>query len=252
MATPATTNAITPTFNFSQLDESLKTSPDADLGSLLTALAQIPAPQTDKTAVKKVAPAVAEQLTEELAQVVKNLPSTFNQVAVPSTRRMLKKAELAAFTEEKLRIAAAKKVLDTREKQLNEAAAIHFDVEAEKSGLAKPGETPVDKHGHYLVGGSSKELRQAAQVDGCESFFVREKSADRVNLDMGLLVDALQKGEITRDEFLALTSPVKDRFLDEAKIRRNLLSKARRKRTQEIITKISVVTPGTLSIKLRK
>lgn len=243
---------IVPTYNFDELEISLKTSPDATLGSLLTQLATIPAPAQEKVPEKKVGLTEIEAINEEMQRSSKALAEVFGKTSLPATRRALRNVELDKFLAEKLEIAAAKKALDAREKQIGDAVATHFDVVAEKSGAAKPGKTPVDQHGHYLIGGSSKDLRQEARTPGASQFFAREKSKDTVEPSIAKLQELLDAKEITRAEFLSLTSPVTTRVINEAAFRRGLLSKTKRQRTQEILSRIGNVKRGALSLKIRK
>lgn len=248
----STAAELAPTYDFGQLEISLKSDPDSNLGSLLSALATIPVQRTEKPVVKKADPVAAEDLNQQMARSVEALPQVFGKTPLPATRRALRNNELAGYLREKEEIAAAKKALTKREELIKNAVSTHFDVVAEKSGAAKADETPVDKNGHYLIGGSSKEQRQEARTPGAETFFVREKSEDKVDLSIDMLLALYESKQITRAEFVGLTTEVSYRVIDETKVRQGLLSKARRERTQEIIRLISVVKYGTLSINTRK
>lgn len=250
MSTPTTD--LVPTIDFDKLTETLKSGKDTDLASLLTELAKIPAPPAEKPPVKKVDPAVTEALNAEMVRSMDVLPKVFGKTALPVNRRELRNSELAGYLSEREEIAAAKKLLTKREELIKNAVSDHFDVVAEKAGVAKAGETPVDKNGHYLIGGSGKGQRQEARIPGSDTFFVREKSKDSVVPSFEKLFDLYEKGEVTREEFLSLTRSESYRVLDQTKIRAGLLSKARLERTQEILSKISVVKYGTPSINVRK
>lgn len=250
----AATAELAPTYDFEKLTSSLQADPGADLGTLLNQLAQIPAPAVaDKPVVKKKADPVAEEhLNSELTRAVQALSQVFGKVTLPANPRVLRNSELADLVDETEEIAAAIKALKTRDDKIKNAVSGHFDVTAERAGKAKPGETPVDAKGHYLIGGSSAEQRLQAPVPGKEKFFVREKTKDSGGLSFEKLLAAYEEGKVTRAEYLAFTREVKARELDPSKFSRGLLSKARRKRTQEIMTMITRVTYGSNSVKLRK
>ncbi|MFD8654180.1 hypothetical protein [Streptomyces mirabilis] len=243
---------LVPTYDFDQLAVSLKTNPDSNLSTLLSELAKIPVQIFDKPVVKKVDPAAVETLNEQMARSVEALPKVFGKTPLPATRRELRNHELAGYLAERDEIAAAKKALAKREELIKDAVSTHFDVVAEKSGAAKDGETPVDKNGHYLIGGSSKAQRLEARLPGSENFFVREKGGDTVEPNFDKLLKLYEDKKITRKEFLDFTTEVSYRVLDESALRRGLLSKARMERTQEIIEMISVVRYGTNVITVRK
>ncbi|MCX4799533.1 hypothetical protein OG497_37390 [Streptomyces sp. NBC_01242] len=249
MTSPA---EIAPAYDFEKLTASLKADPSADLSALLTQLAQIPAQEIIKPVIKKDDPAEIETLNQEAARALTTLPEVFNKTPLPATRRELRNSELDSYRDEKKEIAALRKLLNQREEKINEAVSRHFDVTAEKAGKAKPEETPVDANGHYLIGGSSKELRQNAPTPSGGEHFVREKTKDSGGLDHNLLLAALEEKKITPAEYRAFTREVTIRELDPSKFSLGLLSKARRKRTQEIMTMITRVKYGTLSVKLRK
>lgn len=248
----STAAEIAPTYDFAQLTLSLRSSPDANLGTLLSELAKIPAPTIEQPVVKKADPVAAENLNGQLLRSVEALPKVFGKVNLPVSRRALNKVELAGLVNEKEEISAAKRALVKREALVTQAVSVHFDVVAERDGAATDGETPVDKNGHYLIGGSSAAQRQEARVPGIGGFFTREKSADKVDLSFEKLLVLYETGQISRKDFLGMTREVTHRVIDEGKIRRGLLSSTRRKHTQEIVRLIGVVTHGTLSINLRK
>lgn len=249
----AATTEIAPTYDFDKLAVSLKANPETDLASLLNELAKVPAPSiVDKPVVKKADPSATQALNEEMNRSVAALAKVFGKVALPATRRELRSHELTGFLTEQEELNAAKKVIEKRLGQIKDSVSDHFDVVVEKAGIAEPGKTPVDKNGHYLVGGSSKEKRLEARVPGAATCFVREKAEDKTSLSGALLLDLYESGKITRAEYLAVTTEVTSRVLDQSKLRAGLLSKARMARTQEIIEAITVVTYGNNSINVRK
>lgn len=248
----AAATELVPTYDFDKLALSLKANPDSNLASLLSELAQIPVQIFEKPVIKKVDPAAVETLNEQMTRSVEALPKIFGKTALPATRRELRNHELAGYLAERNEIAAAKKVLARREELIKGAVSVHFDVVAEKTGAAKDGTTPVDKNGHYLIGGSSRTQRQEARLPDSETFFVREKSGDTVEPSFEKLLQAYEEKKITRKEFLDLTSEVSHRVLDQGKLRKGLISKARRERTQQILEMITEVRYGTLSINVRK
>ncbi|MFI0967045.1 hypothetical protein ACH4S8_37525 [Streptomyces sp. NPDC021080] len=244
---------LVPTYDFEAVTKSLQADPGADLATLLNKLAQIPAPAaTDKPVVKKkVDPVAEENFKTEILRVTAILPEVVGKVTLPATPRVLRNTELAALIDESEQIGLALKALKAREDKIKNAVSGHFDVTAEKSGKAKPGETPVDDKGHYLIGGSSAEQRLEAPVPGKEKRFVREKSKGSSRLSFERLLAAYEEKQITKAEFLAFTREVTYRELDPAQFTKGLLSRARRERTQEIMTLISEASHGTNSVRLR-
>lgn len=246
MTSAATESAIVPTYDFSQAVALIEKDESLDLSEVLAKLATIPvaAPPAEK---KRVSKSTATRKIEEDRKALAVLPEAFGVVEEPSTRRQFTKAELQKVLDEKTAIAEGKKALTARESKLNEWISTHFDVYAEKLNLVDPTKTPKDAKGHYLIGAKGNRLEAA--VEGTDKILTREKEADKAPMSHELLLAAYEAGEISRTEYLAFTKT--ERVLDEKKIRSYLLSKAKRERTQEIITMITQFKPGKLSVHVR-
>ncbi|MGW9067882.1 hypothetical protein ACWGQT_00320 [Streptomyces yangpuensis] len=236
--------ALVPTYDFEKAAVALRQG-NQDLGQLLAELATIPAPkQQGSTAV-----AVMERLGESLMEAVTRLPVVFGRVKPPKVRRSLNKTELTKLALERNAIDTAIKALNERKAEIAEMVSQHFDVVAENTGLAKPGETLRDKKGHYLI--SSPGSREEAPLDGSGQFFTRERTSDRADFSESKLKKLYEDGTISRADYLACTEPVKGRQISEAKLRAMLVSPKRRDRAAKILRLISDVKRGTNSINLR-
>lgn len=229
-------------FDFSKVEIELSKDPNLNLSALLGELATLP-PVDPK---KRPKPSTAVELvTDSLMAAIQVIPKVFGQVK-PRGRRQLTKAELAELKAEKVEVDTAIKALEARKKEIHEMVSVHFDVVAER--LKRTSEqTPQNKDGHYLL--ASPGNPETALVPESDKHFTREKAKDTVTYSFTKLLDLYERGEITRTEYLGLTSQV--RAIDESKIKSALISKGRRQRTQWILDRIAVVKRGNLSIHLR-
>lgn len=220
-------------------------SSDRSLGEVLAALAAPTAP--DAKAATSAMP-VSGKMTPELQRALNALPEVFRAVKPPASRRALAQTDLA-------RLLDAKEVRDVLLKELKkwgeeekEMISTHFDVVAEKEKRAAK-KTPRDDKGHYQLATPGNpetvELQDRAQV------WSRERAGDTTILSQRLLDDAYAANKISRAEYLAVTTPVTGRVLDEEKVRKLLLSKAGRSRAQKVIKLIGEVKRGVISIHTR-
>jgi hypothetical protein len=242
----AKTTEIVPTFDFDKAVVQLQKNEDLNLADVLAQLATIPvtAPPASR---KKVSKEAAARAAEEAKAAVEVLPNSFGTVKEPASRRLLNKTELTQVLNEKESLAAAKTAIAKREKAVNEWLSTHFDVYAEDLNLVDPEKTPKDGNGHYLIGASGNRLEQA--IEGSDKILTREKANDKADMSHELLLAVYEEGKISRAEYLAFTTQVRD--LDEKKIRSAMISPTKRERAQEIIKMITVVKPGVLSIHIR-
>lgn len=134
-------------------------------------------------------------------------------LVVPPNRRMMTVAELTSVTS----FLSTAKVVDKLVKRAVEgtikpAFHNHFDVKAEKDGVADPKTTPRHpKSGHYLL-----EDKASGKVDGLPASATREVRGGTVSLTVEGLRELEKEGVIDRMTFLSLTSQV--RVVDEDKV----------------------------------
>ncbi|PPS89502.1 hypothetical protein [Streptomyces sp. MH60] len=241
MATAKTTE-IVPTFDFAATEVELKGDPNLSLTDVLAKLATLP--PTDPKNRPKPATAV-ELVTDGLMSAIQAIPKVFGQIK-PRGRRQLTKAELVSLRDEKIEIDTAIKALTKRKDEIHKMVSVHFDVLADKQKRVTE-QTRLDKNGHYLL--ASPGNAETAPVEGSGHYFTREKASDKAVLNLDKLLALYEAGEITRAELLGFTTTT--RTIDETKIRRQLLNKNKRERTQAILDKITEIKPGNLSINLR-
>jgi hypothetical protein len=239
----STENTLVPSFDFTTLGAELKKDPNLDLSDVLARLATLPAAEVAKPV--KAATAV-ELVTDKLMDAIEQLPTVFGKVKPPKARRLLNSTELYKLRAEKVQIDAAQGALKKRKAEIHSMISVHFDVYAETHLKIDPEKTPRDKDGHYLIASAGNP--ETALVKDGDKHFKRQKTKDQAVWSMEKLLDLYEKGEITRAEFLAMTSQT--RVLDEDKIKRLLTLPSKMHRIQEIITKITEVQYGTLSIRL--
>lgn len=132
---------------------------------------------------------------------------------VPPNRRMMTVAELTSVTGFLATTkVVAKLVKRATEDTIKPAFHNHFDVKAEKDGVADPRTTPRHpKSGHYLL-----EDKTSGKVDGLPASAEREVRGGSVSLTVEGLKALEEKGVIDRLTFLSLTSQV--RVVDEDKV----------------------------------
>lgn len=160
-----------------------------------------------------VKPPAVPVLTEEFHDALGLLPGLFARVT-PKTTRALTPAEAGEIVREREVINIVMAVLtDRKDRSLREALAHHMDRVAEKDGLAATGDR-TDRKGHYYVkhnapaGESGKEIKKIV-------------SEPKPTISSAALLDLHEKGQINREDYLALTSvPEVPRVFDEAKARK--------------------------------
>lgn len=155
-------------------------------------------------------PVATPKLPKAALDALKRLPAVFGGVA-PTTARKLTNPERARLAEERQLIDAVLKPLkDRKEVGIREIAAADLDVVAVERGLVKDG-TPTDANGHHAV-------KLSVPAPGTGKAFERRVAEGGVEVSSALLQAAHQRGLISRETYLKITStpPVK-RVFDPAK-----------------------------------
>jgi hypothetical protein len=194
-------------------------------------------------------------ITDELKRALKHLPAVFGSVDL-NTRRSLTQKELDELTLEESVIRLIASVLGPRQDAIKEIIRVHMDVKAEETGVAVPkaklgpeGEvivaaTPRDQNGHYLLAGP----QDPHQVAVGPVRWSQEYSADAAKPSLKVLEDLHKSGEISREDYLAVTRP--ERVLDESRLRTFI-----RKNPASglaLLRKITVTGKAKASLYLRK
>ena len=176
----------------------------------------VPFPDVPKTPI----------LTDEDKAALAKLPSVFGKVLVEE-RRSLAGQEIADLFEERETVRQVMDVLKGRVDVINENVRTHVDVDAEERGVAVPKDyvrsgrvlaeaTPRDAAGHYIFASKGNPTR--VNIPGTNQAFSLEYRAGSdggAYIDANHLLDLLEAGEITRDQYLSLTS--ERRVFDEDK-----------------------------------
>lgn len=242
-ASATESTALVRTFDFDAAALELKKDPSLDLDEVLAKLATLP-PVDLKNPVKQAT--AVELVTDSLMGAITELPEVFGKVKPPKTRRLLNSTELFSLRAEKIQIDIAEKALKARKTEIHEMISVHLDVVAERQRGIDPETTPKNEKGHYLLASAGNP--EVVPVKDGDKHFERRKAKDKVEWSMEKLLDLLETGQITRSEFLAMTSQT--RVIDKAKIARLLTLPSKMHRTQQIVNQISTVKYGALSIHL--
>lgn len=196
-------------------------------------------PQTKQS----VMPAATE-LPDELKAAIDRLPEVFNSVKVAS-RRALNRPEQQAAANERDVIDVVIDLLTQRSKALTEIVSTHFDVRAEADGKASE-LTDRDSKGHYRLA-KPGAWESAVLPDGSE--WRRQGTGDSADISMPLLRAAVERGEVPKSLFNAITTEVSQRVLDEDKVRACLANPRYRNKLIEALKACTVIKKGTLSIR---
>lgn len=214
-----------------------------DPKALTRLLENLVVPEEVKPQAKKSVMPADLELPEELKAAIERLPEVFNSVKVAS-RRALNRPEQQAAANERDVIDTVIDLLSKRSKALTEIVSTHFDVRAEIEGRAND-LTDRDNNGHYRLA-KPGAWESAVLPDGTE--WRRQGTGGSADISMSLLRAAVERGDVSRALFNAITTEVSQRVLDEDKIRAALANTRYRKKLIEAL-KISTVTKkGTLSI----
>lgn len=200
-------------------------------------------------------------LTDEDKAALAKLPQVFAGVLVDE-RRALTQDEVKALFVERETVKQVLTVLKGREDVINENVRTHVDVDQERAGVAVPKDvirsgkilveaTPRDASGHYIFASKGKPTR--VNVPGTNKAFsleFRSGNDGGVTIDANHLLDLLERNEITRDQYLSLTS--ERRIFDEEKATKAIVKDPT---LLEVITKVThrvaPTKPGT-SLFVRK
>lgn len=214
----------------------LEPEPDHEPGA-----AMVPFPPVPQTPI----------LTDEDKAALVRLPEVFGKVIVEQRRR-LEDDEIAALYDEREVVKQVMSVLDGRVEVINENVRTHVDVDHEERGIAVPKDfvregkvlteaTPRDAKGHYIFARPQQPTR--VRIPGTNMDFsleYRKGSDSGVTIDSNHLLDLYEAGEITREQYLAVTREV--RVFDEKKASAAIL---RDETLLEVIAKVTKrVAPG--------
>lgn len=168
-------------------------------------------------------------MTAELEQALRELPEVFGKVNLEERREMTEAEILDVYREhEALKILESD--LKDRRDNLKAYVRHHMDVQAEREGRANPADliedgekvaeaSPRDKAGFYVLGEKGKPER--LNIPETNLAFSREASSYKAELSGARLTELYEAGEITRDQYLALTREV--RVFDEDKARKSIM-----------------------------
>lgn len=186
----------------------------------------------------------AIKITDEHRQALARIVEEYGQV-VPETPRLLTPDEQAAIVAERDTIDVILGLLTKRkDTSIREAIANHLDrlAEAEAGGPDAARERyGVNKDGHYTV-------KQDVPVEGTTRKMQGIVGEPSPTVSSEALLEAHERGDLTREEYLAITRvPEVGRVFDEAKAREAI------KKDPELLFKIArtTVKPAkTLTIKV--
>lgn len=149
-------------------------------------------------------------LSPEEEAALKAFATQATNLTVPPNRRMMTTEELFSVnTFLATTKVVAKVVKRATEDTIKPAFHNHFDVKAEKDGVADPRTTPRHpKSGHYLL-----EDKTSGKVSGLKASAERELRGGTVSLTEEGLKGLVDSGEISHQEYLAMTRQV--RVVDE-------------------------------------
>lgn len=194
-----------------------------------SSLKEVAALLVENDAVEVYAPAefppVAPRtvITAEHEAALEALPGVFGQVQ-PETRRALTDDERLALYREFETLKKVTGLLDGRLDAIKTSIRHDFDVQAEEAGVAVPKAvvrgghvvveaSPRDVAGHYVLGSKGKPER--LPIPGTNVEWSREMRSGTLNIDGSLLEALAESGEVSREDYLAMTREV--RVFDEKK-----------------------------------
>lgn len=183
------------------------------------------APKTDSTAPATVK---IPALTEEHREALRLLPEVYARVT-PTEPRRLTQAELEALVTEREVLDLIEALVTSRKKNsLREHLANHMDRVAETKGLAAEGSVTDDK-GHYYV-------KDEEPVPGTGRKVQKIVSDPKAQVSSAKLLEMYEAGDLTREEYLALTTQPTTRVFDETKARKAI------KKNPGLLTKLAQAT----------
>lgn len=161
-------------------------------------------------------PAESVTLSTKLLMALKDLPVFFGRHQVTQIRQ-LTEIELRDLGAEQQVIDQIMKPLEARREAIKETVRHHMDLTAVADGKVGP-HTERDANGHYVV--ARKDDPERVPVPGSNKAWSREYRSGRVEIDGRKLLDLYDDGEITREQYLAMTREV--RVFDEEKALRSM------------------------------
>ena len=190
----------------------------------------------------KPKPPAPMSISDEHRSALRRLPEVYGKVA-PTEARLLDPTEQRDLIEERQVIDSLLTLLKKRKDEgIRETIAYHLDAVIEDSGQGEQFER--DAKGHFLV-------KQDVPVEGTDRKFQRTISDPAPTMpSAAALLEAVERGEISRAQYLALTEvPEVPRVFSETKAR-----KAIAKDPALMMTLARLATPGkrVATIKVEK
>lgn len=218
--------------------------PKTDLTKALSQLVTLPPAKAD--AETSVMP-TETLLTPTVQKAMAALPDLFGKVQ-PVSRRMLNGREQDRLREERKAIDEILAVLGNRKDQIADIVGTHFDVAAEKKSRATE-TTARDAKGHYLI--AAPGAPEIQDIPGGEYRWVRQRTGDKTTPSMAKFEQALNDGQVTREEYLKFTKARTGRDFDEDAFRKAMVSEKDRPTAQKIFNLTRETKPGNNSIHLK-
>lgn len=207
------------------------------LDELLTAIT----PADSKPVPAPSRPPLPLKLTDEQQAALKKVTEVYCKV-VPTERRELEPAEVAALVEEKSVLDQIKKMAEARHKDIRAIIFNHMDVEAERTGLADESTPREEKTGHYILEG---EVYGTPDAPGGFKRTISNYAPSVSEAALKALADDPTVEDFTHDDYLAMTEQT--RVLNENKMMLHL-----KKRPELISLLTKAITPGSKRISIRQ
>lgn len=207
----------------------------------LDAILQMLAGDAPQQEVAPASPPKAVTVTPELRAALRLVAKLFGGVQ-PTEPRKLEEAEVTRITAEYRALAAVMGLLKARCGSIDEAMRHHMDAVAREMGITGPIVADGAAKGHILAAKPGEPFE--VTVDGLKDPWQQRYTTGRAELSMTDLWQLLDEGLITREEFNAITAPVRE--LDESKIKRAV--KRDPKRYLAIIASITRRKPAGASL----
>ena len=178
-------------------------------GNLTDVLSAIESSKANYVEVQIAGAVVPVAITESQRSAIESLPSVYGKV-VPTDKRMLLPAEVAALAAEREALDELEKMVKARRESIRTTVVNHMDeslfaslTDAERDAL------DIDGEGHVLV-------KQTLSIPDSAKAFSWEIRESAPSLDADALKDLDVAGEIDHDLYLSMTTQV--RVVDEMKV----------------------------------
>jgi hypothetical protein len=181
----------------------------------LDALTRMLAGEAPQAEVPPAQPPKAVTVTPELRAALHRVSVLFGGVQ-PTEPRKLEEAEVKRITAEYRALAAVTVLLTSRGKAIDEAMRHHMDAVARELGITGPLVADGVAKGHILAAKPGQPFE--VPVEGLKDSWQQRLTTGSAELSMTGLWQLLDEGLITREDFNALTSTVRE--LDESKVKR--------------------------------